>query len=179
MEANIIYRITKGDERAFDRMMDAWSARLYRYALNITQSSEVAEEVVSDVFLEVWKMRSSLLEISSLDSWLHTVTYRKAVTALRHLASRPEGVPLDEVTQYIMDPIPSPDEDIISREEGERLNEAIRQLPDKCRHVFYLAKIDCIPYKEIASMLNITVATVNYHVGYAMDSLRRALRTSS
>ncbi|WP_295728431.1 sigma-70 family RNA polymerase sigma factor [uncultured Muribaculum sp.] len=179
MEANIIYRITKGDERAFDRMMDAWSARLYRYALNITRSSEVAEEVVSDVFLEVWKSRGSLLEIASLESWLRTVTYRKAVTALRHLASRPEGVSLDEVAQFIMDPIPSPDEDIISREEGERLNEAIRQLPDKCRHVFYLAKIDCISYKEIAAMLDITVATVNYHVGYAMDSLRRALRTPS
>ena len=179
MEANVIDRITRGDERAFDALMDACSPMLYRYALNITRSREVAEEVVSDVFLEVWKKRESHLEISSLKGWLYTVTYGKAVTALRHLASRPEGVSLDEVSQIIMDPIPSPDEAIISHEEAARLDEAIRSLPDKCRNVFYLAKIDCLPYKEIASMLGITVATVNYHVAYAMDTLRRLLKPPS
>ena len=81
MEANIIYRISQGDEHAFDTLMDVCSPSLYRYALGIVRSREVAEEIVSDVFMEVWKMRGSLLEISSLESWMRKVTYCKAVTA--------------------------------------------------------------------------------------------------
>ena len=176
MEANIIYRITCGDERAFDTLMDVCSPSLYRYALGIIRSREVAEEIVSDVFMEVWKMRESLLEISSIESWMRKVAYCKAVTALRHTNSCPEGVPIDETIHFDMDTVPSPDEQIISREDASLLDKAIQSLPDKCRHVFYLAKIDCMPYKEIASMLGITVATVSYHVGYAMDALRRVLR---
>lgn len=176
MEANVIYRISRGDERALDQLMDACSASLYRYALGIVRVGEVAEEVVSDVFMEVWRSRARLLEIESMESWLRTVTYRKAVSALRHLNSQPEGVGLEEVAPFAMDPVATPDEAIISGEEADRLNAAIRALPEKCRHVFYLAKIDGMPYKEIATTLGITVATVNYHVGYAMDALRRALR---
>lgn len=176
MEANIIYRISQGDEHAFDTLMDVCSPSLYRYALGIVRSREVAEEIVSDVFMEVWKMRRSLLEISSLESWMRKVTYCKAVTALRHDYSCPEGVSIDEIVNFNIDTVPSPDEEIISREDASLLNQAIQSLPEKCRHVFYLAKIDCMPYKEIASMLGITVATVSYHVGYAMDALRRVLR---
>ena len=176
MEANIIYRISQGDEHAFDTLMDVCSPSLYRYALGIVRSREVAEEIVSDVFMEVWKMRRSLLEISSLESWMRKVTYCKAVTALRHDYSCPEGVSIDEIVNFNIDTVPSPDEEIISREDASLLNQAIQSLPERCRHVFYLAKIDCMPYKEIASMLVITVATVSYHVGYAMDALRRVLR---
>lgn len=176
MEANIIYRISQGDEHAFDTLMDVCSPSLYRYALGIVRSREVAEEIVSDVFMEVWKMRGSLLEISSLESWMRKVTYFKAVTALRHDYSCPEGVSIDDIVNFNIDTAPSPDEEIISREDASLLNQAIQSLPEKCRHVFYLAKIDCMPYKEIALMLGITVATVSYHVGYAMDALRRVLR---
>ncbi len=176
MEANIIYRISQGDEHAFDTLMDVCSPSLYRYALGIVRSREVAEEIVSDVFMEVWKMRRSLLEISSLESWMRKVTYCKAVTALRHDYSCPEGVSIDDIVNFNIDTVPSPDEEIISREDASLLNQAIQSLPERCRHVFYLAKIDCMPYKEIASMLGITVATVSYHVGYAMDALRRVLR---
>lgn len=131
MEANIIYRISQGDEHAFDTLMDVCSPSLYRYALGIVCSREVAEEIVSDVFMEVWKMRGSLLEISSLESWMRKVTYCKAVTALRHDYSCPEGVSIDDIVNFNIDTAPSPDEEIISREDASLLNQAIQSLPEK------------------------------------------------
>ena len=70
MEANIIYRIAKGDEMAFDAFMDHYSSALYHYAYGIVGSKESAEEVVSDVFFEVWKVRKTILEIESMEAWL-------------------------------------------------------------------------------------------------------------
>lgn len=81
MEANVIYRISKGDEQAFDRFMDYWSDALYRYAYGILGVREPAEEVVSDVFVEIWRGRAGLLEIESMAAYLRTLTYRKAVSA--------------------------------------------------------------------------------------------------
>lgn len=120
----------------------------------------------ADLFLKFRRLRAGCERLLTV----------KAVTALRHDYSCPEGVSIDDIVNFNIDTAPSPDEEIISREDASLLNQAIQSLPEKCRHVFYLAKIDCMPYKEIALMLGITVATVSYHVGYAMDALRRVLR---
>lgn len=179
LEANVIYRIAKGDEKAFDAFMDYYSSTLYRYAYGVVGHRESAEEVVSDVFFEVWKNRKSLLEINSLDAWLRTVTYRKAISCLRQNEAGPEAVSLDEIGQYTASPIETPDNLLISQQQIEMLNRTINELPDKCRHVFFLAKIEKIPYKEISALLNISVATINYHVAYAMDFLRKHLASDS
>lgn len=176
MEANVIYRIVNGDELAFDAFMDYYSGALYRYAYGIVGSKESAEEVVSDVFFEVWKKRKTLLEIESMPAWLRTVTYRKAISCLRHEGIEPESVPLDAVENFTVAPLESPEGTLIAREEVEELNAAIESLPPKCRHVFFLAKIECVPYKEISTLLGISLATVNYHVGFAMDALKKRLK---
>lgn len=173
MEANIIYKITHGDEKALDTFMDYYSAALFRYAYGITGSRESAEEVVSDVFFEVWRNRAGLLEIESLQAWLRTVTYRKAVSYLRHEETMPGGVSLDDIENYTVAPVEAPDSALISQEEIDALNSAIDALPPKCRHVFCLAKIERVPYKEIAELLKISVATINYHVAFAMDALKK------
>ena len=175
MEANIIYRITKGDELAFEAFMDHYSSTLYHYAYGIVGSKESAEEIVSDVFFEVWKNRKTLSEIESIGAWLRTVTYRKSISALRHEASIPVGVSIDDVENFAVPPVSAPDSELISKEEVDELNRAIGELPPKCRHVFFLAKINHIPYKEIAQMLQISVATINYHVGFAMGILKKKL----
>ena len=174
MEANVIYRIVNGDETAFDTFMDCYSSALFRCAFGVVGNRESAEEVVSDVFFEVWKNRRKLLEIESMEAYLRTITYRKAISYLRHEETMPACVSLDDIENYTAAPITSAT-GRVSREQLDALRRAIDELPPKCRHVFYLAKIERIPYKKIAMMLNISVATINYHVGYAIDALRRRL----
>lgn len=179
MEANVIYRIAKGDEMAFDAFMDYYSSTLYRHAYGVVANKELAEEIVSDVFYYVWKQRKQLLEVESMGAWLHTLTYRRAVSVLRHELSRPGQVDIDELENFAISVLETPDETMMSREDTDRLNHAIEELPPKCRHVFSLAKIEGLPYKEIARLLDISVATINYHISYAMDHLKRRLRPPS
>ena len=56
---------------------------------------------------------------------------------------------------------------------------SIEQLPAKCKHVFYLAKIERMPYADICDMLSISLATVNYHVSYALAALRKRLKAKA
>lgn len=171
-----LQNVSKGNEQAFDYFMDQWSDSLYGYAFAILHCRESAEEVVSDVFLEVWKSRGKLPEVENLNSWLHTITYRKAISYLRHQSGEPIHVPIDDLATFNISPVEAPDESVISFEQQRALNKALNELPAKCQHVFFLAKIERIPYKQIMEMLHISRPTVNYHISYAMDLLRKKLR---
>lgn len=168
--------IEQGNEQAFDNFMTRHSQRLYNYAYGILCSKELTEEVISDVFLEVWNRRKKLAEIEKIDHWLTTVTYHKAVSVLRKEMKHKEDVSLDNALGFDFPQMVSPIGSLISKEDLSRLNHAISELPKKCKHVFYLAKIEQMPYAEIAKMLQISVPTVNYHVGFAMASLKKALK---
>ena len=105
--------------------------------------------------------------------------YRKSVSQLRKEARRRRSVSLDELPNFNFPQMQSPMDSMISEEEMGRLNDAIEQLPAKCKHVFYLAKIEQMPYADICDMLKISLATVNYHVGYALQSLRKRLKAKA
>ena len=80
MEANIIYRIAKGDEKALDVFMDHYSEAIYRIAYGYVGNKESAEEVVSDVFFEVWRNRKKLLTVENMAAYLRIITTRRAIT---------------------------------------------------------------------------------------------------
>ena len=69
LENNEICRIVDGDEIAFNRFMEHYSSRLYHYTFALLGQKESAEEIVSDVFFEVWKNRKSLAEIGNMNAW--------------------------------------------------------------------------------------------------------------
>ena len=94
---------------------------------------------------------------------------------LRYESGKPTFVSLDDIDTFVIPPVEAPDESILSHEQQEEVNKALETLPPKCKHVFFLAKIERMPYKQIATMLNISLSTVNYHVGYAMEYLRNRL----
>ena len=114
MEANIIYRIAKGDEQALDAFMDHYSDFLYRTAYGVTGDKETAEEVVSDVFLEVWKKRKTLLEIDSMSGYLRTLAYRMAISVNRYNTTRNfSELETEEIEIFHTLPLEAPDDEFI------------------------------------------------------------------
>jgi len=177
MEAYIIYRITKGDEKALDAFIDHYSQHVYRIAFGISGNNETAEEIAGDVFFDVWKNRKALLEVNNIQQYLRKLTTYKAISRQRHDSIIDfDDLPIDEIEEFRLCPIASADEEIISREEVEEINRAIEELPPKCRHVFTLAKLEKISYTEISQLLKISVPTINYHVKSAVDFLKKRLR---
>lgn len=167
--------IEKDNELAFNSFMNRYMEELYYYAYGILANKEMAEEVVSDVFLETWKARKQLVEIENMKAWLNTLVYRKSISYLRKENKRNKDLHVDELPNFNFPVTETPEDEIISSEEVSALNTAIDELPPKCKHVFFLAKIEHMPYLQIAKVLDITLATVNYHVGLAMNTLRKKL----
>lgn len=170
-------KIKKGDETAFAYLVNTYSKDLFFYAQCFVRTKELAEEVVSDVFLDVWRNRFKIDEIHNLKVWLLTLTHNKSISYLRKEENNNTTISWNEIDDFqIMGDLQTPDEAIISREEMTEINRVIRTLPPKCKMVFVLAKIERLPYKEIAEMLNISVKTINVHIARALELISVGLK---
>lgn len=170
-----IPKIVNGDETAFRYFVDSHSKDLFYFAMGYVHVREAAEEVVSDVFLEMWNNRKHLNEIRHIQSWLLVITRNKSISYLR---KEGEGtvISFEDIEEYHLPYVQSPDHKMISQEEIDRVNRAIAILPPKCKEVFMLAKIQGLPYKEIAEILGISVKTINIHIAKAINLVAEILR---
>ncbi len=165
------------DERSFQRFVESYSNDLLYYAQYLVHSKEEAEEIVSDAFFEVWQNRDKLPEIKREKAWLLTIIHNKAVSYLRKKEHSAYSVTWDEVGEHsIPANLQTPDERLISREEMDRINHIINNLPPRCKQVFVMAKIEKLLYKDIADILGISVKTINVHVAKALEMISEALK---
>lgn len=171
-----INMIKEGNESSFCHFVETYSKDLFYYAQCLVRSKEIAEEVVSDVFLDVWRNRAKIDEIKNMKAWLVTLTHNKAISYLRKEEKLDYTISCDRIeTVQIPSSLQTPDDQIISSEEIAKINNIIQTLPPKCKMVFLLAKIEHLPYKEISKLLNISVKTINLHVAKALESISMAL----
>lgn len=169
---------TETDERYFKRFVKFYSTDLLYYVRYLMHSKEEAEEIVSDVFVEAWQNRHKLNEIQNIKAWLLTVAHNKTISHFRKKnTSLHTSVSWDEISEHTLPcNLQTPDEKLISREEMSRLNTIINSLPPRCKQVFVLAKIEKLPYKDIAEVLSISVKTINIHVAKALELIAKGLK---
>lgn len=133
-----------------------------------------AEEVVQEVFVSLWERRHSLEISGSLDAYLNTaVRYRIYNRYRDYLKNRQESriSGLNDV-DYSMPAL----ETLEYKELELKLQHAVNTLPHKCREAFVLSREEKLPNKIIAKRLNISVNTVEKHIGKALQILRLKLK---
>lgn len=170
LESNdLLERLRQGDEAAFDSIFREWYPSLVRSAESIVRSRAVAEEVVQDVMLELWRRRESLAKDSSPQAYLFQSTRNRALNHIRHerveQKSEPELIRQTEMSA-------SAHSQLVEEEIEAALKTAVSELPDRCREVFELSRTHGLKYAEIATTLGISVKTVEAQMGKALRTLR-------
>jgi RNA polymerase sigma-70 factor (ECF subfamily) len=169
---DLIERLRKGDEAAFDAIFRAWYPSLVRAAESLVRSRAVAEEVVQDVMLELWKRRENIATDSSPQAYLFQSTRNRSLNYLRHQRverdaepqlSRDEGV---DSTAHSL---------VVEEEIHVAMKRAVERLPVRCREVFELSRTHQLKYSEIAEVLGISIKTVEAQMGKALRILREEL----
>lgn len=163
-------RIYTGDTQAFKELYDSFSTPLLQLALAIVHNREMAEEIVADVFIQVWKKRKNLDQVQHLKWYLYAATRNISLNYLRKYAHK-KTASLDEVSmpEYALQP--TPEAVLISNDMLRHINTAISELPPQCRLIFKLVKEDELKYREVAALLNISIKTVENQVGIALKKL--------
>jgi RNA polymerase sigma-19 factor, ECF subfamily len=167
--SDLLDRLRRGDESAFDAIFRTWYAPLVRLAERFVGTQAVAEEVVQDVMLEMWRRRELLAEEGSPQAYLFRSTRNRALNHLRHASVERRAAP--KVASAPSHDPPAPAQ-LVEAEIDTAVREAIGALPPRCREVFELSRVEGLKYSEIADTLGISVKTVEAQMGRALRELR-------
>lgn len=163
--------IQEGDRAAFKALFQRYAEALRRFAVQYTESREIAEELVQDLFFEMWKNREQWSPTVSVKSYLYTSVRNLALDYLKHEQVvetwKQEALPDDTP--------PAPDERLHRNQLRQAVHETIDGLPERRRHVFKLSRQHNLTYREIAKVLDISVKTVETHMSRAFRDLREQL----
>jgi RNA polymerase sigma-70 factor (ECF subfamily) len=163
--------LAAGEEGAFAALYDRFAGRMFRTAFRMLGSREDAEDVVQDVFLAAVRSRQRLADVQDLTAYLFTALHRAA----GRFAQRRKGLqPWPAATDEAAAPVERVASD---NSQWERLQQAIRSLPDEQREVVTL-KIDGeLTFAQIAEVVGVGVSTAASRYQYALKKLKASLIT--
>lgn len=165
-------RLAAGDETAFDTIFRTWYAPLVRIATYLLHDDGIAEEVVQEVMLEVWRRRESLAFEQEPRRYLMRATRNRALNHVRHEAVVARAAARDLAEEAHAATAPA----MVQAAELEvAIAQAVATLPDRCRAVFELSRRHHMSYADIAAALDIAPKTVENQMGKALRMLRVAL----
>lgn len=165
------------DMRAYQELYALLCDRLFRFSHSIVKSREAAEEIVSDVFIKIWQMRNELQKVAALKIYCYTITRNFSINYITR-SYKHHTVDIDSLSDHFQAHAPSPEDLLISADMQARIREAIASLPQQCRIIFSLVREDGLRYKEVASILNLSVLTVRNQVAIATRKVAEALPPS-
>ena len=172
-EIHLLERIRAGDSDAFDAVFRANYAALVGSAERILGRRDVAEEIVQDVMLELWRRRETLAVEDSLRGYLFRATRNRSLNHLRHGAIEKRAEP--ELAANRAESGSSAHAALVEEEIEVAVKRAVADLPARCREVFELSRVHGLRYSEIATTLGISVKTVEAQMGKALRILRERL----
>lgn len=180
-EPELLRQVAGGSEQAFRRLFDAYRRRLYTYAYRVTGSREVTEDIVQDIFLQVWTMREKLPTITNLNAYLHKAAHHAAYRSLEKIAReelvlhhlKTQSASREKIGQSGPN---SPAAQLLSREIREQIQSLVDQLTPRQRQVFLLSREEGLKQQEIAQKLGIGYESVKSHLADALKFLRSELR---
>jgi len=173
-ENQVFTALREGSESAFEMLFKTYYKPLCHYAYSFLNDKDEAEEVVQATFIGVWDKRNSIEIQTSIKSYLYRMVRNASLNVIKHVKIKKAhasyeiagGEPLHEDVS----------QSFISLELEQRILQAMKILPEQCRTVFQLSRFEELKYSEIAEQLNISIKTVENHMGKALKIMRSQLK---
>jgi RNA polymerase sigma-70 factor (ECF subfamily) len=173
-DVDILHAIARGDEQALAHLYDRYRLILFGLVMRILNSREEAEDVLQEVFIQVWRRAADFDELRGRPfTWLVTLARSRAIDRLRSLASR-ERV----ATASVSDPteaVSDAADDAFRSEQRGVVASALTQLPDEQKITLVLAYFEGLTQSEIATRLGAPLGTVKTRMRSGMIKLRELL----
>lgn len=160
----------KLSQESFTDFFDYYFVRLNQFAATIVKSDVLAEEIVLDVFLKLWENSKTLDAINNIETYLYISVRNKSINVLKKEHKFHFDM-LEDSHVRLANYNQSAESDLIEHEMFDALNEAVMQLPPKCKIIFKLIREDGLNRNEVAQVLNISVKTVDNQVAIAIKKI--------
>ncbi len=174
IEKNIMNDISNGDVKAFEELFKTFFPELSFYAIRFVEDMDTAEEIIQDIFFNVWENRAKLKINTSIKSYLYTTVRNTCLNLIKH--KKVENKYREHFSRKLQSDELDESKWIESNDLQEKILGAIDKLPEKRQIIFKMSRFEELSYKEIASKLDISVKTVENQMGSALKFLREELK---
>lgn len=173
-EKDLLQQVAKGDTAAFCSIFLQYGPMLKNYLIKLSRSRETAEDLVHDVFLEIWKNRVKLTEIGHFKSYLFRAVHNRAHRSFERQAK--EALILHELRKEQNLSVTFEGEDrITSVEVRNFIHQAVNKLTPQQKKIFLLSRQEGLTHLQIAARLGIHPQTVSNHLSDALRFLRNEI----
>jgi len=162
------------DVQAYRQLFILFQPSLLQFAISITRSKQLSEEIVSDVFIKIWQKREQLDKIENLNYYLFTAVKNHSINEL-HKQKKNLSLTLNEVAVEFRSIYYDPEQKLISSELIGIIQASVAQLPPRCQLIFKLIKEDGLKYKEVAELLHLSVKTIENQMTIAIKKIGESI----
>ena len=173
-DRELLTLLRRGEISAFVDIYTAYYDALLNYADRLLNDMEAARDVVQQVYYKMWENRDTLNISLSVKAYLFKSVYHGSLNTLAHQKNI-QKYEREQLTDFYFSTViqsPEAEEALWKSDIEQAIQEAIAILPEKCREVFVLSKIEGLKNREIAEKLNISEKTVERHMSIALSKLR-------
>jgi RNA polymerase sigma-70 factor (ECF subfamily) len=169
----LIGRIASGDRLAMQVLFARHHVRVYRFVLRLVRNEATAEDLISEVFLDVWRQAAKFEGRSAVSTWILSMARFKALSSLRR---RTEDELDDEAAGAIEDPEDTPETALAKKDKGAALRQCLDKLSAEHREIVDLVYYHEKSVAEVSSIVGIPEATVKTRMFYARKKLSELLK---
>jgi RNA polymerase sigma-70 factor (ECF subfamily) len=175
-EEYIINGLKSGSEAAYAYLFDTYYRKLVVFAMKYVGDPEVAKDIVQDLIHGLYEARTEIRIQVSLPSYLYGAVRNRCLNHMKQKAVREKHE--FHIRSHEQEADPDLEEKMDATELEARIFELVSQLPDKCREIFMMSRVNGKRNNEIADELNLSIRTVETQISKALKSLRNSLFTS-
>ena len=171
----LISRIAGGDRLAMQVLYARHHVRVYRFALRLVRNEATAEDLISEVFLDIWRQAGRFEGRSAASTWMLSIARFKALSELRR---RPEEELDEETAEQIEDHADDPETALAKKDKGSALRQCLAKLSADHREIIDLVYYHEKSVEEVAEIVGIPEATVKTRMFYARKKLAELLKAA-
>lgn len=177
MDELLLRRAQSGDPEAFERLMEPLEQLVWRVCWHYTGNREAAEDCGQEAMIRIWRNLANYRGECALESWVYRIAANCCMDWLRK-KKRDRSVSMEPMVEQGFDPAddsPGTEEQVVAKDERQRLREAIALLPEDQREALILTQLEKVPYEEAARALGVSEGTVKSRVNRAKARLKEIL----
>ena len=168
--------IKLGDQKALELLFTIYFPRLNDFARKVVKDDVVSQDIVQEVFVKIWEKKHQIESIN-LDAFLFRLVRNRCIDYIKHLKvvnNRMQEIHILSKYEelYRIDFIGDEPYVLIEKELKQKIEKTIESLPERCREVFILSRMNGLKNKEIAEKLQINIKNVERHLSRAMQAFR-------
>jgi RNA polymerase sigma-70 factor (family 1) len=158
------------DEQSFKKLYYFYFNKLYVLAVSILKSAEEAEEAVNDSLLGIWNNREQLKEVKNFKAYVFTTVRNKSINALAKMKPY-QHLSIEDSEAVTFIAYQNAEDKFNAAELAKVLNQSVEKLPAQSKLIFRLVKESGFKHREVADLLNVSVKTIEYHIGTALKKI--------